>query len=243
MVVGRQQRTPTLSDVIYKILSSWSIDLHVALPGRVESYDNDAQTVDVKLGINAILTDDDGEPQQEELPTLHDIPVVFPRAGDFFMSFPLSHGDYVLVVFCERPIDQWRSLAGSPVPGLEPVAPGLRSMHDLNGAVAIPGVYPAAKKLSETSGNHMVIGKEGGQQIAVEKDSGEVHVGTSSSLSLQYVALANKVKSEISAMLAAGAASPPPGNGGFVVAQTYWDVTPGADVSSSNLKAEEEIIP
>lgn len=201
MVIGRKQRTPTFSDVFYKVLSSFELDLHVALPGRVTAYNNSDQLVDVILGIKSILTTDEGEPQEEELPVLYDIPVVFPRSKEFFISFPLSAGDFVLVIFNERPMDQWIERAGEQVPASgvygDPVAPGLRSMHDLNGAVAIPGLFPSKLTLSETSSSYMVIGKEGGQQISIEATSGEVHIGENGSSDLEFVALANLVLSEL----------------------------------------------
>lgn len=241
MVVGRKQRTPTLPDVFEKILGSFELDLHTALPARVEAYDNSNQTVDVQPGIQEILTTDAGEPVPFDPPILYDVPVAFPRAGDYFISFPLSAGDFVLLVFCERPLDQWRELGDG---SRKAVPPGLRSLHDFNGAVAIPGIYPSGLKLTETANTTMVMGQQGGQQIKIRP--ARVDVGVSGSASLQFVALANKVLAELQVVAskfnphvhvsaAPGSASGPP----IVLGPTGpAQITP-SPVASTNLKAEE----
>jgi hypothetical protein len=198
MALREKQRSPTMAEVFNRILTSFQHNIHVSMPGVVKSYDSSTQKADIQPGIQEVLTDDKGEPQVFDLPVLYNVPVIFPRAGDFFISFPISAGDTVLLIFCERPIDQWMEQGSFTAKDAFP--PGLRSMHDLNGAVAYAGMYPSANALSEASSSHMVAGKDGGQQIAIEASSGEIHAGESGSSSLEFVALANLVLSELQAV-------------------------------------------
>lgn len=151
-------------------IRSKTTDLHVAMPAKVTSYDASAQTVDVIPCLNRHLPDGQGGFVSEALPKLADIPVCFPRGGGFFCSFPIAPGDYVLLVFAERNIAMWRSTGNQGDPGDV-------GTHTLDGAIAIPGVYPDANALSDASSTNLVLGKDGGKSVQVTP-GGEVILGS-----------------------------------------------------------------
>jgi hypothetical protein len=73
-------RTPTQVEILRRIKSQILDELFVALPGKVESYDNVLQTVDVKPLLSKTIVDQYGQEESTELPVLPKVPVVFPRS-------------------------------------------------------------------------------------------------------------------------------------------------------------------
>ena len=105
--------------------------IHTALPGQVETYDYQLQKASVKPLLKKHYLD--GE--ELSLPVIVNVPVIFPRSGGASLTFPVNKGDYVLIIFIERALENWLSLGGE-------VAPGDRRKFDLSDAIAIPGLYP-----------------------------------------------------------------------------------------------------
>lgn len=54
------------------------------------------------------------------------------------MNFPVQVGHRVLVVCCQRSLDRWKRAGTLDTPGSS-------SIHSINGAVAIPGLYPVSE--------------------------------------------------------------------------------------------------
>lgn len=176
--------TPTLAELIKRALDNRQMDLHTALIARVESYDAKNQTVDVQPQIKRALSKADGEKVYESLPLIPDVPVLFPRAGGYFISFPIQKGDYVQLLVNERSIAEWWS---------EGRESGGEAMHSFDGAVAIPGLYPQAQSLNDAHTENLVLGKSEGPQIHICGD--EIRLGGENCA--DSIALANKVLSEL----------------------------------------------
>lgn len=175
--------TPTLAEVIRRAIDARMIDVHTALPGRVESYDAATQTADVKPLIKRVIRTRQGAPVEEPLPVIPNIPVVFPGAGEFFISFPVQVGDTGLIIFCERNLDRWREVEG------EDVNPGDQSMHPLSGATFHPGLRPSNQALGDADGTNMAFGKDGGFVGHVTSDDVELPAG-----STEFLARADRVE-------------------------------------------------
>jgi hypothetical protein len=116
------------------------------------------------------MPDGDGNYVSQKLPKLADVPVAFPRGGGYAVSFPIKAGDFVLLVFSERNIGQWRSTGTQG-------DPGDLGMHTLDGAVAIPGVYPDKAALASASASKMVLGKDDTGTSRIEITSSGVFLG------------------------------------------------------------------
>ncbi len=163
-------RTPALEEVLRVAVDSGLGDTHTAMPGRVEKYDAEKQKADVKPLLKRTVVNDDGTEETESLPVITDVPIMFPRAGGFFITFPVEKGDFVLLVFCERSIDIWTAGDGSEVDPID-----LR-MHDLSDAVAFPCFYPFHKSLKDTTTEGLTFGKKDkGAQVTI-KNGGVVEV-------------------------------------------------------------------
>ena len=110
--------------------------------GIIESVDLDAQTCSVQPAIQGTVTGEDGLALSVNLPLLVDVPLIFPRAGGFAITFPVKKGDECLVSFSARCIDSWWQSGGVQAP-LE------ARMHDLSDGFAILGPTSQPKKLSD----------------------------------------------------------------------------------------------
>lgn len=183
-------RTPTLAEVLRTAIDNRLEDLHVALPGKVESYDKSKQVADIKPLIQRNFVTSEGTDVVEALPVIPQVPVVFPRAGDFFISLPIKPGDLVTLLFCERSIDKYTQGNGEDT---DPV--DLRK-HALIDAVAFPGFYPFNKSLADAHADNIVIGKDSGAQIHIKDDEIDLYEENAA----EFVALATKTKNEIEAL-------------------------------------------
>jgi len=127
--------------------------LWTAMPGIVVSVDLSAQTVSVQPAIRGSVSLENGTTQSVDLPLLVDVPIVFPRAGGFAITFPVAPGDECLVVFGARCIDAWWQSGGVQQP-LE------SRMHDLSDGFAILGPTSQPKKLTNVQNDGVELRTE-----------------------------------------------------------------------------------
>jgi len=158
-------RTPSLSEVILNGIDQVMGNLHTSLPGRIESYDPGKQLAKVKPLLKRKYA---SEADAISLPIISNVPVIFPRASNAFLKLPVQSGDYVQLIFNERSLERWIDLGGE----VDPQDP---SKFDLNGAVAIVGLYPKTEPL-ESNGETASIELANGSSYIEIKESGEILV-------------------------------------------------------------------
>src|SRR5688572_20732449 len=104
-------RQLTLAQVISRAIDVRLTDMHTNFPARVVRYDADSQQVDVQPLVQAVFEDEAGERRSEPLPIITSVPVVFPGAGGYRITFPIKAGDQdgdtVLIVCSEASLDVW----------------------------------------------------------------------------------------------------------------------------------------
>jgi hypothetical protein len=158
--VSVNSRTPELEEVIRKAIAATLSSLHVGMPGAVLAYDPKTQTVDVQPLIKSRNTSTE---TPAALPVLKGVPVKFPRAGGFRITFPVQVGDKVHLEFCERAIDGWIHNGGQ-----QPVDPVELRRHSLSDAVACLGLYDQQDLGSAPDGSALVVGKDGGSELKID---------------------------------------------------------------------------
>lgn len=131
-------------------------DIHTALPGRIESYDPNSNLAVIQP-IGRFMT-----PDKKSLtyPTLVDVPLMFPysQKSDTGVTFPISSGDFCLIIISEVELDQWRKNEKSNAP----------LKFDLTSAIAIPGlILGGVSSTSKACGKGAVIINSGGIEISV----------------------------------------------------------------------------
>lgn len=202
-------RSPSLEEVLRAAIDYRLLGVHTALPARVESYDAASQKISAKPLVRALTPTADGGELNESVPIINDVPVVFPRAGGFFISLPVQQGDHVLLIFNERSVDKFIAGEGDEVDPIDP------RDHDLSDAVALVGFYPFSKSLADAISANLVLGKEAGTQVHIK--DGEIDLGSENAA--DFVAQAQKVLTELSAII------------GKYNEHTHTKVTTGSDVS------------
>lgn len=145
--------------------------IRTAMPGIVTAVDLGKQTVSVQAAIQGQQDFPDGSTASVNLPMFVDVPIVWPRAGGYALTFPVKVGDEVLVVFGDRCIDSWWQSGGIGV-ALEP------RMHDLSDAFAIlaPASQPKAQQLANVSSTSVQIRNEAGTAYIEITDDGDINL-------------------------------------------------------------------
>lgn len=166
-------RSPSLASVLNTFKAQILADTRVSIPARVERYDSAKQLVDVKPLLKESYRAENGEEIIESLPVITNVPVVFPGAGGFRLTFPVAVGDTVLLVFADRSIDSWLDQGGEASPLDE-------RRHHLKDAIAIPGLHPNNAPWTDAGESVVTIGSDTG--------------------ALDWVALATSTKNEITAL-------------------------------------------
>lgn len=140
----------TLPEVIRKALEVFSADLHVGIPARIEKFDASTGLADVK----PLVKDVDPDGVSRSVPVVTNVPVHFPGAGGFRMTFPVKPGDPCFLLFSDRSLDVWLSKGGE----VDPVDP---RRHALSDAVAILGITDAIHPWKNVSTSKATIGHDG----------------------------------------------------------------------------------
>jgi len=229
--------TPTLPHAIAAAIESALIDVHTAMVCKVQTWDPDTQTADLVPQVQRPLEElATGNIVHEDLPILPNVPIAFPRSASFFVSFPLSAGDFVLVIFNEYSIDQWREKG-------RVTAPGDIGHLTLTGAIGIPvGPYPDSQALAGAPPTDMVVGHDGGAQVHI-KPGGTVEVTSAGGETADdFVAQGGKVTSALDILKDLFDNWTPSAQDGGAALKTAWGLVTGSfdtDVASSNLKSDD----
>jgi hypothetical protein len=150
---------PSDPELIRRAIEARLAEVHTSIPAMVISYDATTQTCEVQPLVKRLVpSDKDGVLESESYPRIKNVPVAFPRTALFVFHFPLAFGDTVYLLCPERSIAEWRTT------GIES-APGDARLHPLAGAVALPGLYPAASPMVP-SGSDPELGHVAGPRVS-----------------------------------------------------------------------------
>lgn len=158
--MDRRERVDDPVEALRAALDGKQAEMWTALPGLVETFDPQAMTVTVRPAVKGAFESESGARAAVTMPLLVDVPVVFPGAGGFTLTFPVASGDPCLVVFGSRCIDGWWQSGGVAE------APDGR-MHDLSDGFAILGPRPRPGVLTPSVD---------AQRVQLRTDDGQAHI-------------------------------------------------------------------
>lgn len=130
----REEYINDADDMMIFSQQSMQARMWTAIPAIITEVDYTRFTVTLQPAIRGRIEDQDGQAQLVDLPLLVDVPVLFPNAGGWHMTFPIKPGDECLAVFSCRCIDAWWQNGGVQN-AME------RRMHDLSDAFAVLAPY------------------------------------------------------------------------------------------------------
>lgn len=196
MTVETPSRSPDLEELLELAVESYLLDLHVALPAKIEKYDHEKQEAEVKPLVQRLVASEDGQEIPEVLPKISGVPVVWPRGGDFFIHLPVKAGDFCLLIFNSYPIDAYKAGKGKDAP------PNEFATHELGHAVALMGFAPFAEAIADADKDNLVLGRQNGTQVHIsdskielgQKDASE-RVPVDSKLQSQLSEISNQINS------------------------------------------------
>lgn len=178
--MDRRERGGDLTEAVRVAFEGMRADIWTALPGIVEAYDAELQTVKVQPAIKARVFSPNDDPPLPgaileadnwwtvPLPVLVDVPVVFPGAGGYSLTFPIEAGDEVLLIFAARQMDNWWYQGGVQ-------RQSLLAMHDLSDAFAIPGPRSRPRAIPDVSTTTTQLRSDDGS-VLLELGPGEITV-------------------------------------------------------------------
>ena len=175
--MNREERLNDPEESLRLALESQQAQIWTALPGIVSGVDLDKQTVSVQPSVQGSVSDAQGNVTNVNLPVLVDVPIVWPRAGGFALTFPIKAGDEVLVVFSSRCIDAWWQSGGVGV------AAEAR-MHDLSDGFAVLAPTSQPKKLSGVSASNVQLRDEAGTTYVEIAPGGKIKLLGATSIDL-----------------------------------------------------------
>lgn len=117
----------TIESAVLMALDALQRSIWTAIPGKVSAWNPLTQRATITPGVK------DGD---RGLPELLDVPVYFPRAGGYILTFPIEVGSPGLVVFSAVSPAEWFARGAVTTP-LD------QRRHTISGGVFIPGFDPS----------------------------------------------------------------------------------------------------
>lgn len=155
-----------------------------AMPAMVTKVNLTAMTLEVQPTIQGVISNSDGTETNVNLPVLVDVPICFPSAGGFTLTFPIVVNDEVLVIIASRCIDSWWQSGGVGVP-IE------SRMHDLSDGFAI---------LGPKSQPHVITGIST-TSAQLRNDSGTTFLGPTAAGKIEFENATKTLKGVLNGML------------------------------------------
>jgi hypothetical protein len=180
------RREPTLSQLLIDAIQSRLVDLRVMLPAKITAYNSDDQTVDVEILLRDPRIQDDDTIELKDFPPIKQVPVSFVRCGAAWITLPLAVGDTGMLIFADRSLAVWNQSAKG-----QKVDPKSLDMHNLSGAVFMPGLTPPSSPLDAPDTANVVV------HTNTKLDLGEKGLNDTDNL----VALAKQTKANDDALL------------------------------------------
>ena len=162
----------TLRDLItQEILETLNSKIETVLPAVVTDVSRykQFQQVSLKVVVNQVFPDGQALTGAD---LLH-VPVVLPSGGGGALTFPISIGDLMTVVFSKRCIDEWKNGDGSAL------TPRLVRRFDKGDGIAIPGLSTTLNNVNPDPDN--VVLKYAGSEVVLFKN-GDVKVSAANDL-------------------------------------------------------------
>lgn len=139
-------RAPDLTEIVAAMIRANRKTMFGGwLPGRIETYDSTLCKASIQLLLLEPRTKENGDVVKEPIAIINEVPVV--TMADHYgirMELALQKGDYVTVFFSSRNVDRWLQRGGM-------IDPDDERDHDLNDAIAMPGIFDFAHVTKPTA--------------------------------------------------------------------------------------------
>lgn len=203
---------PDMTELLNRKKRETKTEINSVLVGRIESFNPILQTAIVSVNFRAMING-----VVVDYPQLLDVPVIFLRGGNAYLTFPVEKDDECILLFNDRALDAWLVSGNSQVPFDDRV-------HDVSDAIALVGIRSYPKAISDFVQDGVKIGK--GNNFITIKDSG-IQIGNGiDSLQTQL----NLIWGALTTLFTAQGV-------GWIVLQTLFDALHGDAALSAGSKS------
>jgi hypothetical protein len=152
-------------------------NLRVAIPGIIQSFDAKKQTATVQPAVTENIRLGQEESKPTPLPLLTDVPVFFPRAGGYCLTFPVEKGDECMLIFSDMCIDGWWQSGG-----VQNQVETRR--HDLSDAQAFLGITSVPRAVTDYSTNSVMLRNEEKNSYFEIVNGGDINIVSSGNIDM-----------------------------------------------------------
>lgn len=152
----------SMESVIQTAIDSALKELHTCLPAVITKITG--QTIEAQPTIKRKIKN-----ELVNLPLLVDVPLRYMKSSGYSISFPMSVGDHVLIIFAERSIDTWL-LSGNIQ------SPSDIRRHSLSDGFAIPMMYPETDTIPDFDASNLTIKANNGTSTITVSEAGTVSI-------------------------------------------------------------------
>jgi hypothetical protein len=157
-VAKRTIMPPDMDDLLAALKNNIFATLNCIQIGKINSYDKTTQSAEIDIQIKRVKEDG----TLVNYPLLVDCPVIVMQGGGAFIDFPIKKGDYCLIFFNDRNIDDWW-LSGNVK------EPKTKRKHNLSDGFCLVGINTKNSALAldgtklrlEFDGNTIELGPTG----------------------------------------------------------------------------------
>lgn len=147
------EETAPIGESIENIINHKLLDLKTNAPAKIVKYDKDRQRADVQpLWVKVTINEDTGEEIKETLSIIPEVPIQFPRYGNYIILFPLQAGDAIWLQFAERSIETYLQSDSKTI-----VDPEDNRKHNINDAFGVPCFSTDKTSIINVDPNNFVI--------------------------------------------------------------------------------------
>lgn len=158
---------PQLDDVLDDLKAEIFAQLNCIATGQVDSVNSD-RTVAVQI----MMKREHEDGTISRLPLLLDCPVIVLQGGGAYIDMPIAKGDFALVLFNDRDIDNWWDGAGE-------VVPNTKRRHSLSDGFALVGVNPRDDALDNDGSLVRIIPTTGtGDSAAAAREGDDIEISS-----------------------------------------------------------------
>jgi len=131
-----QRLTPSFDDLLELFKANIFATMNCVQIGKIEKFTKGEQTAEIQIQVKRQVNDK----KSVAYPVLVDCPVVVLQGGGAFLEFPIAKGDYCVVLFNDRDIDNWWDSATV-------AEPSSSRKHNLSDGMALVGLNPKSNVL------------------------------------------------------------------------------------------------
>ena len=176
-MVNRQERLDDDEEATHQAINGRMANVWTSFPATVNSVDLGNNTVSVTPTIQINVKDANGNITPTTISNIPNVPIVWPKAGGYSLTFPIKAGDECLVSVASRAIDGWHQ-SGNISKQIE------SRMHDLTDSFAIFGVASAPNAVGAVSTDSVQLRNDSGQTFVEINDSGDIKLSSPTKITL-----------------------------------------------------------